>query len=241
MSEAVRERGLDLPASIDREGLVALPVSRERAIWWTEEGLDRYIVSGLQEWECGLFPRDTMVQIIDTDLGLYPGALYAAFPPGTHFQAAEISVDALMEQLGGSVAFDKVVAYVTREREGRKELLVFEHGDYPEIEPHVPGGGVEEGETPHDALRRELWEESGITDYVARKLCDYAFYKLFMKQFQRRHVYEITPGAPLPDSWVHEVTGHDEDASEHFIYRWIDVAEAEGLLGARLADKVHLL
>lgn len=35
------------------------------------------------------------------------------------------------------------------------------------------GGHVEPGETPMEAARRELWEESGAADYDIRPLCDY--------------------------------------------------------------------
>ena len=35
------------------------------------------------------------------------------------------------------------------------------------------GGHIEEGETPLEAARRELYEESGATDYAIRPLFDY--------------------------------------------------------------------
>lgn len=35
------------------------------------------------------------------------------------------------------------------------------------------GGHIEPGETPEDAARRELFEESGAVDYDLKPLCDY--------------------------------------------------------------------
>ena len=241
--EAVRMRGLMPPSSIDCSWLYPVPpLPGESDAWWTEAGLEQYIVSGLQEWQCGLFPRSASVLVTDTERApSYSDNIRTLFEQPPALEISEESVDALMERLGGHASVDKVLAYVTRMREGRKELLIMRHGEYPDIAPHVPGGGVDTNESPLDALRRELWEESGINDFSALKLCEYVFYKFYKRQYQRRHVFEVTPSVALPDRWVHQVTGHGEDASTHFIYNWIPVERADGLLGARLADKVHLL
>ena len=58
----------------------------------------------------------------------------------------------------------KVLAYITRERDGRRELLTFTHRDHPEAGVQVPAGTVEPGQAIEAALFREIREESGLTN-----------------------------------------------------------------------------
>lgn len=68
----------------------------------------------------------------------------------------------------------KVHAYVTREKEGAMQLLVFKHRDTPEAGIQVPGGTVDEGETLKAAILREVQEESGLRHLcIERFLADY--------------------------------------------------------------------
>lgn len=54
---------------------------------------------------------------------------------------------------------EKVAAFVTRERNGVKELLLFKH---PRAGIQIPAGTVEEGETPETAVKRDVYEETGL-------------------------------------------------------------------------------
>jgi len=47
---------------------------------------------------------------------------------------------------------EKVLAYVTREAEGQLELLVFDHVDFPEAGIQVPGGSIDPGAAPEQAV-----------------------------------------------------------------------------------------
>jgi ADP-ribose pyrophosphatase YjhB (NUDIX family) len=52
------------------------------------------------------------------------------------------------------------MAYITR----GTDLLIFRHPDHPEAGLQVPGGTIESGESPEDAVMREAREETGLPD-----------------------------------------------------------------------------
>ena len=110
----------------------------------------------------------------------------------------------------------RVLAYVTRERDGVKELLVFDHRDHPERgdagsrRPHrsrrdargVPAPRARRGgRASGTAIVRELGRPAGRrSTRIARS------------RFAR-------DGNP-PDAWEHEVHGTADDAGLVFRYRW---------------------
>ncbi len=53
----------------------------------------------------------------------------------------------------------------------RKEVLFIKRKDVPVWV--LPGGGVDDGETPEQAVAREIEEESGLQVSVARKACEF--------------------------------------------------------------------
>ena len=54
---------------------------------------------------------------------------------------------------------NRVFLYITT----GQDVLVLSHVDYPEIGAQIPGGTIEENETPEEAALREGFEETGIT------------------------------------------------------------------------------
>lgn len=55
--------------------------------------------------------------------------------------------------------FEKVSAFITQERNGKKMLLVFKH---PTAGVQIPAGSVEEGEYIETTALRETYEETGL-------------------------------------------------------------------------------
>ncbi len=96
-------------------------------------------------------------------------------------------------------------------------VLAAQHGPGSDREGQweLPGGKVEPGETDHEALRRELVEELGVTievrgDAIAR--------------------VSRWLGSETLELWVYEVRGDEEPrALEHQALAWVDATAGDGL------------
>ncbi|WP_112320533.1 NUDIX domain-containing protein [Oceanibium sediminis] len=97
------------------------------------------------------------------------------------------------------------IRYITRPgayaliRRGRSLLVTEQSSPWPEIQ--LPGGGIDPGETPIEALQREALEETGWRLRVLRKLGVYQRYT-YMPDYgieARKicHIYLCAPGLHL--------------------------------------------
>jgi 8-oxo-dGTP pyrophosphatase MutT (NUDIX family) len=116
----------------------------------------------------------------------------------------------------------RVLAYVTRERDGRIELLVFDQRGDPEAGTQVPAGRLDRGETLEEGLLRELHEEAGLDRVrIVRELPILGGWTETSRY--ENHAYEVRAEEPTPDRWEHVVHGNGDDAGFVFEYRWVDV------------------
>ncbi len=122
---------------------------------------------------------------------------------------------------------EKAYGFVLREGAEGRELLVFEHANMPEAGLQVPGGTVGEGETPNQAVAREVLEESGLS------LGGWQPVTSFETDGRRWHCYATEPGFPLPDSWRCEPIGPEAVKGLRFEYRWVALAGGDALAGAQ--------
>jgi 8-oxo-dGTP diphosphatase len=126
----------------------------------------------------------------------------------------------------------RVLAYITRERNGRTELLVFAHGDDPEIGVQVPAGRLESGEELEAGLRREIEEEAGLTNFrIVRELP--GFEDHYPSRYEN-HGFHVILEEEAPDEWEHVVRGTGDDAGLAFRYRWVPLEP-----DPRLFDRPH--
>jgi len=125
----------------------------------------------------------------------------------------------------------KVLAYITREGPAGREVLVFRHRDHPEAGVQIPGGTIDAGETPVDALHREILEETGLKSLrVIRQVAKEPFHATWRNEWQERNVFHLEAPAGCPGTWTHSVTSGQEDKGLVFVFSWMTLADAAEML-----------
>ncbi len=131
---------------------------------------------------------------------------------------------------------EKAYGFVLRGDAGGRELLVFEHAGRSEAGLQTPGGTVEAGETPIEAVAREVLEESGLPLDGWRPVVTFEHQAVAGSDTpgpQRWHCFVTIPAVPLPDTWRCEPRGPEARQGLRFEYRWVALAGGEPLAGAQ--------
>lgn len=128
----------------------------------------------------------------------------------------------------------RVVAYVTRERDARAELLTIEHGDIPDLGVQVPAGRLDPGENLEAGLRREVEEETGVIGLrIVRQLADgKEFERLYGPGAHMSFAFHAVVDDDGRGEWEHPVTGTGADAGLTYLCRWVPLP-ADFLLWGR--------
>ncbi len=108
----------------------------------------------------------------------------------------------------GSETIGKVTAFITRETDSGRQLLVFRH---PSAGIQLPAGTMERGETPEIAVLREAHEETGLTDVEIA-----AHLGTMVERMDGWHLltdpYTFDSGVKLTRGWpVHVISGEGEN------------------------------
>jgi 8-oxo-dGTP pyrophosphatase MutT (NUDIX family) len=121
---------------------------------------------------------------------------------------------------------ERVIAYATRVRAGRKQLLVFDLPDLPETPTQVPAGRLDPGETLEQGLARELYEETGLRlERIVRKLAgpeELSGDRRSGVAPYDNHAFEVAVGE-TPDEWDHVCVSDGDDNGFLFRCRWVEL------------------
>jgi ADP-ribose pyrophosphatase YjhB (NUDIX family) len=103
----------------------------------------------------------------------------------------------------------------------------------PEVPTQVPAGRVDAHEDLEEGLRREVEEETGLTEIViVRTLADgKEFERLFGTGAHESHAFHAVAAPGGPDSWEHAVTGTGMDSGLVYVCRWVPLDERPPLWG----------
>lgn len=132
----------------------------------------------------------------------------------------------------------KVLAYITHQQ----KLLVFSHPYEQEAGIQVPAGTIEEGETPEQAVLREAFEETGLTDLVLdgflgeqeRDMVDFG-----REEIQHRYFYHLRYQGQPQAVWQHaELFPSDSHEPHIFEFFWATLPDQ---VPALIADHDFLL
>lgn len=127
----------------------------------------------------------------------------------------------------------KVLAYIIPNREGRWQLLVNVHRDFPEAGVQVPAGTWEDHERADEALLRQIQEETGLGNVrLVTKLAQYTHYPEHRPEVRERHVFLAKVDGPAPDRWkyMERFTGGSPVILTHY---WVDLCEDLALAGGQ--------
>lgn len=123
----------------------------------------------------------------------------------------------------------RVVAYVTRVRDGRTELLVFEDPEHPHMGVQVPAGRLDPDEELEAGLLREIEEEAGLRNAsIVREIPGFEGH--YPSRYEN-HGFHVVLEEEAPDEWEHVVVGQGDDAGLVFRYRWVPLEPDPHLFG----------
>jgi 8-oxo-dGTP pyrophosphatase MutT (NUDIX family) len=108
------------------------------------------------------------------------------------------------------------------------KILAFRHSKYPEVGLQVPSGTIEDGETPVEAAKRELFEESGIDlpleSFEAVSVLEHDM-RPFKSEIHTRHFFQVEIEEKPAESWGHLETHSSSDyEEEEFVFEWVSAS-----------------
>lgn len=123
-----------------------------------------------------------------------------------------------------TILVHKVFAYITH----GQRLLVFCHADFPEAGIQVPAGTVQSNEPPDAALLREVYEETGLSNFtevyfLGEQIRDMADFN--RDEIHHRYFYHLPYTGDPPTTWRHNETSGGTAEPIVFEFFWADLPD----------------
>ena len=128
------------------------------------------------------------------------------------------------------------------------KLLVFSQADFPEAGTQIPAGTVDEDENLDKEVRREVIEETGLSDLKIESYLGVKAYDLH--SFEGReidvhsHYYHLSvPGPIKEDRWQHWEMSPSEGPKDPILFElyWVKIPEEIPDLAGELGDMLDKL
>jgi ADP-ribose pyrophosphatase YjhB (NUDIX family) len=146
--------------------------------------------------------------------------------------SADVKVWGLRGAFVHALVRKRVSAYVTRERDGRVELLVFDHQGMPDAPTQVPAGRVDAHESLEEGLVREVEEETGLTVRPVSVLAEPEEHTLLHGPgAHETFAFHAVADSDGRDAWEHPVSGTGMDVGLVYECRWVPLEECPPLWG----------
>ena len=113
------------------------------------------------------------------------------------------------------------------------------HRDFPRAGLQVPAGTIEEGESPQEAVLREVYEESGLREVRIVRYLGHYFHSPapYRDEIHHRHVFHLETTGPVASTWLH----YESDPSNGgppiaFSFSWMKLDDPELRLAGGQGD-----
>lgn len=111
----------------------------------------------------------------------------------------------------------KVFAYITH----RDRLLLLSHPHAPEAGIQVPAGTIKEGENPEEAVMREAFEETGLSELKLVSFlgeCQRDMSDFDRDEIHHRYFYHLRCEADPPERWQQYENDPSEGGTEPILF-----------------------
>ncbi|MDQ3548783.1 MAG: NUDIX domain-containing protein [Chloroflexota bacterium] len=133
----------------------------------------------------------------------------------------------------------KAMAYITH----NNRLLVFRQPEFPEAGMQVPGGSIDPGERPEDAVLREAFEETGLSGLTLGAFLGDVQHDLSPRgryEIHHRYYFHLRVEGDILEAWQHTELYPSEGDHESVLFEffWAELPDGVPPLIGHRGEKI---